>query len=289
VCLPIGLVFFTLYPVCLCVCLPACLSCLHLQLQEELGRSRDVTRELRLRVTKLEGELEAARASLAAAAGAGGAAHGGSKGGYRRPAAADRCAVPCFGTEGLRAELSNAVTRPNRLARSATADAGTMQQRGCCYRPEVLTAVLCWQGVRDRERAATLLYSLSWRAQQQQMRCDKAAVPSGGTCNNNYLTECPADQLPVLPCLVCAFLCCASPLWPRRYTYGGGTSSSYLAGSSKFPSRPHQQQQQQYGGGGGLSSSRNSSRGSSPASSRGRSPSYARPWAQGVWVWCRVQ
>lgn len=68
-----------------------------LQLHEELSRSRDVTRELRLRVTKLEVELEAARSSLAAAAGAGGAGagRGGSKGGYRRPAAADRCAVLC--------------------------------------------------------------------------------------------------------------------------------------------------------------------------------------------------
>lgn len=66
-----------------------------LQLQEELSRSRDVTRELRLRVAKLEVELEAARSSLAAAAaGAGaGAVRGGSKGGYRRPAAADRCAA----------------------------------------------------------------------------------------------------------------------------------------------------------------------------------------------------
>lgn len=62
----------------------------------------------------------------------------------------------------------------------------------------------------------------------------------------------------------CLAACCTA----HRYSYGG--SKSYLAGSSKFPSRPANQ----YAG------SRNSSRGSSPASSRGASPSYTRPWAQ---------
>lgn len=60
---------------------------LHTQLQEELGRSRDVARELRLRIKALEAELEAARTSSnlhASAASAGPS----SKGGYRRPAAA---------------------------------------------------------------------------------------------------------------------------------------------------------------------------------------------------------
>jgi hypothetical protein len=55
------------------------------QLQEELGRSRDIARELRLRITKLESDLEAARSSGGMAAATAG------KGTYRRPAAADRC------------------------------------------------------------------------------------------------------------------------------------------------------------------------------------------------------
>jgi hypothetical protein len=58
------------------------------QLQEELSRSRDVTRELRLRLKALEADLEAARSSSAATAAAG---PGPGRGGGRRPAAADRC------------------------------------------------------------------------------------------------------------------------------------------------------------------------------------------------------
>jgi coiled-coil domain-containing protein 61 len=79
----------------------ACLTHTHLlarrhpvQLQEELARSRDVARELRLRTRALEAELDGARSSAAAAAAAAVAAAAGPAGrsGYRRPAAADRCA-----------------------------------------------------------------------------------------------------------------------------------------------------------------------------------------------------
>jgi len=72
-----------------------------LQLQEELSRSRDVTRELRLRVKALEAELDNTRSSSSSLAGlAAAAAAGPSKAtGYRRPAAADRWAIRRGGSQ----------------------------------------------------------------------------------------------------------------------------------------------------------------------------------------------
>jgi hypothetical protein len=69
------------------------------QLQEELGRSRDVARELRLRIKTLEADLEAARSSSGGGGAVGVAATAG-RGGYRRPAAADRCVLGGWGRSG---------------------------------------------------------------------------------------------------------------------------------------------------------------------------------------------
>jgi hypothetical protein len=168
--------------VCVCVCVGWCgavRSCEHtpwpltlvrcpcrllLQLQEELARSRDVLRDLRLRIKGLEAELDAARLCRAAAAGntthaaaaTGPVAAGRSS--VRRPAAADRwaaCVVPgplwkLLGLAGFRLAACGLAT------------------------PRVRTVILA--------------------------ACAPGAV--------------------------------------RRYSYGGSGSSSYLGGSSKFPSRP---------------------------------------------------